>query len=610
MRSLLLILAVVVCSNSFATRLKSPAYLKLLRQAELGLMTELGANHYLKSNFPALLNDKDILNRLTQLLIDEEMASADLLVVYRDGTLNFIDMNMARDQHDNKYQTSDNLDLLVDGHRDIVIGDLSKDISNDSGLTIHKRTNDKGELVAYISEYELSDGTPISQVLTQLEIKKDGLSDDESIAITAKKYSDGLRSDSSNARGLSSKGERVDIIPFTLSHMENTAANLDVTDPAAHSLYSFAANAITEAMNKEQLIWEGRGLGWQDFVTYINGGQSSRVLIEQRVKNGDEGDKELADKLDKELADKLKDILAGEEVLLSAADFYALINKTKIFGYDIRIYDGLMLETMLAIERVLAVHAEKVKTLGSDSYLYNIAPSKGQTYAPADLIRWANNVYRQGEVQLQPVKHQLPAVVHTTDKVIKQANRQEKVQEIMDMIDATKHLIYTDPFVSWLKKLDDELFELVKERLTILAAEENVDNIMNMKIEGKEIIKDLGRNSGLVEIIFPDIRANAEDTTKLRVYFLEWATYWGQYTTQEIILQGGSTQENNDKGHIEGWSNKNKNQQQPAINWIETRGITPELKKVPPEGLSKEQVSQHRRWWQEQTKQSRENKKQ
>ena len=552
MRSLLLILAVVVCSNSFATRLKSPAYLKLLRQAELALMTQLGANHYLKLNFPALLNDKDILNRLTQLLIDKKMASADLLVVYRDGTLNFIDMNMARDQHDNKYQTSDNLDLLVDGHREIVIGDLSKDISNDSGLTIHKRTNEKGELVAYISEYELSDGTPISQVLTQLEIKKDGLSDDESIAITAKKYSDGFSSDSSNARGSSSKGERVDIIPFTPSHMKDTAANLDVTDPAAHSLYSFAANAITGAMNEQQLIWEGRKLKWQDFVAYINGGQSSRVLIEQRVKNGDEGDKELADKLDKELADKLKDILAGEEVLLSAADFYALINKTKSFGYDIRIYDGLMLETVLAIERVLAVHAENVKNLGSDSYLYYIAPSKGQTYAPADLIKWANNVYRQGEVQLQPVEHQLPEVVHTTDKVIKQANRKERVQELIGMLDETEHIFYGTDFKNWLYKLNDDLFKMVKERLTILAAKKDVSNIENMTIDEEKIIRKLNRhdrhqtNSDLMEMWYPDIRVQTGDPNKkLRTYFLPLREDigGGVKKIKGIAMLGGSTRD-------------------------------------------------------------------
>ena len=280
----------------------------------------------------------------------------------------------------------------------------------------------------------------------------------------------------------------------------------------------------------------------------------------------------------------MNSILQGRAVL-SKDEEEALYRNTKNLGRaHVMEKVGLRLETLLAIERVLTVHAENIKKLGGGAYHDKIDASQ-EFVLSADLITEAYRVYQQGEVKRNVFELQLPQVVNI-EEAIKQNKRQQQVQEIVDMIDATDHLIYTEAFVNWLEKLDDDLFELVRG---MLLGHHRFEGYKEMSVEGiieHHDTKELTTLTPLylMEAKFPKLSDADETQRKLRFYFLEYLEAVGHYEGSAIVLIDGSTTET---------------QQNPTIDKIETAGTD---KKIVSDrdvedkgGLTAEEKE---KWWQ------------
>ena len=583
MRSLLLVLAVAVCSNPLVAKVpKTAKQLLKVKEAVTVLESVMAATELAR-----FLETADI-NAIAQVLLDQGSPDTGLLLHYSDGILNSYDLSKALDQQGKDYHLSTDGLLLNSGVREKAIGQLLGDDSG-IGIVIHKHEIEEKSL-AYISQYELGEGGVISEMLDKQLRIEDG-------AIVVTDFSSSLSMDGASAIGLDQVvPEEVGITPLLIIHHNAAADKYDIAiaeidevlkgelsdlsratfENAMKNLqddrdeqYVAAADALIHAIEAEQLVWpEARDLGWQDFDAYIDGMRSSRVLIKEKI-----GDEE-------ELLEKIKQYLAGETVL-NAAEFKILCQYTKELSCGYRTGEGLTLEAMLAVERVLAVHAENVAELGGDSYLAKLAISQELN---TDLIRRASNVYQQGELQLQLVEYPLPKEVGTSDKDIQQAEQLEQVQEILAMLNTTKHILYTDTFVSWLKGLKtiklgkikfDELAK-VKKRLKLWT-----------RLPSREILRiTVGKE--FKDAIAGDIEKNPNDEVRQDTEIIEdkWdfvakgyklRLYYAKHGDQ-VVLLNGSTRYDEGKANNPDIKTRDKDPQAKAINIA--ANILKELKRL------------------------------
>lgn len=563
MRSLLLIFAVVVGSNQLAAKVPlTPSATAQKVRSVVEVLTPVIGTDKLKEGK---------INALAQLLIDPQNPNMDFFIRSSRSNAHYYLMNEMSDQQGNKFNISPRELLNVGGERREVLELLLNSVKGvdkgDKGLVVHKRGLD-----AYISWIEFGKEGVIQQQLLKI---------DEQEGATLVDVTDTTDSMSVVNNGSAAWPEgyapQAEVIPFTPtpSTIEAQFDNYDINIANTEELLETsnkdnrialglnqylkvqqdertqAHDAAIIGINSErayELIWEGRRvLEESDFKAYISGMMSARALIEEAIKNDDE----LADKLGDDLADKLEKYLAGEAEL-SAAEFRTLRRHTSKLGYANVVGEtGLRLETLLAIERVLAVHAKNVEKLGGDTYLGRLdAEQRDIHLTPTNLIRAAYNVYQQGKLQLQPVVHPLPKVVDISDADIKGADRQQAVQDIVARLDATDHLIYTDTFVNWLQQLDGELFELVEARLVEyekMVAEDIYNDNDSQFLErshdrqGSEITEDKSFDG----VINPSVINST--SVKLRLYFTIAGSFMERHSkVKQVILLGGSTKYSSD----------------------------------------------------------------
>ena len=491
MKSLLLMTAIVF-SSQLAARATNPKKIgEAAKFLEGAIRPEL---------VETLTGNK--INSIAQVILDQDKPDVSLLLHFTDNNSQIYDMGKAHDGQGNEVTINADA-ILLEGFME---KEISRLLHSGTGFVINKRlvnVNGGKQKFVFISPYTFEDGEVSFANIRTLHLRRGILAEmkDNSIvndyfsqftpatntllsldnvapAATLEDPTLALNPDIAAKENLTTKDIlakfsadlKLEMTPDVRSLLEAANKGLQELRDTHHTT---ASKALIAAMADEKLIWPGDSLSWPDFVDYVDGMQSSSTLIETATA-------EAISALGEALEGKLKQHL-GREAVLTAADFKNLCrNSSLCWGYRTK-ENGLTIEKMLAIERVLAVHDQSVAVNGDDSYLDTMDSPLKQSVR--ELISVASKIYR-GEL-LQPKEYELPAPKDLNP----QKNPLPKhVQEITDMLNNTEHILYTDTFENWLKELKEDFsvsnnvqideITLVKERLELW-----------LKLKGKEILR-------------------------------------------------------------------------------------------------------------------------
>ena len=491
MKSLLLMTAIVF-SSQLAARATNPK--------KIGEAAKFLEGAILPELVETLTGNK--INSIAQVILDQDKPDVSLLLHFTDNNSQIYDMGKAHDGQGNEVTINADA-ILLEGFME---KEISRLLHSGTGFVINKRlvnVNGGKQKFVFISPYTFEDGEVSFANIRTLHLRRGILAEmkDNSIvndyfsqftpatntllsldnvapAATLEDPTLALNPDIAAKENLTTKDIlakfsadlKLEMTPDVRSLLEAANKGLQELRDTHHTT---ASKALIAAMADEKLIWPGDSLSWPDFVDYVDGMQSSSTLIETATA-------EAISALGEALEGKLKQHL-GREAVLTAADFKNLCrNSSLCWGYRTK-ENGLTIEKMLAIERVLAVHDQSVAVNGDDSYLDTMDSPLKQSVR--ELISVASKIYR-GEL-LQPKEYELPAPKDLNP----QKNPLPKhVQEITDMLNNTEHILYTDTFENWLKELKEDFsvsnnvqideITLVKERLELW-----------LKLKGKEILR-------------------------------------------------------------------------------------------------------------------------
>ena len=537
MKSLLLV-AMMVFSSQLAA--KSP------KKPIARVMEGLKAIPQLKELSPGMIN------RLAQIMIDEEKPNVSLLLHYINDDVQVYDLSKARDEHGIEIPISAKA-VLLENTREKLIKQL---LHSGEGLFLGKyyTKNKGGDDIRRIFTlpYEFKDGEATFDEVVALSIRNSGnIKEISNLSmgdfIPVPHALEGVA-----AAATTSAQTEVVTMRTAVANLAKVLEQNNMTDDVRSEYEDFrnmlqarvdqqdteATAAISAAMANEELIWIGDSLTWQDFASYIEGRKSSSALIKSALTE------EEINVLDTLLLDDKKKIEQhlNKQAVLSNADFKILCqNSILCWGYRAE-ENGLPIDKMLAIERVLAVHEQSVAKLSDDGYLKTMDSSLEQSVHT--LITEAGRVYR-GQLKQPVVYDDLPDPKPIEDN--QEESLPEYVQKILDVLDGTEHILYTDTFVDWLKKLTvvkidkksiDEI-ALVQKRLEMWARlpsseilrvvgdEKYMDAIRGLGEKEKNANKLLEDTSGIIEDKWPEI----VDERKLRLNYAE-------YEGKVVLLNG------------------------------------------------------------------------